>query len=152
MLSDLRLAAIVTSSPVESESAHGHIIPFAWSRVQRHRSGLFYVWPKAATAGAAGVRISADGVSVFYLKQWAADCHPVLRTNLIDGARNTRQRLGAHVGSIDVARTRPRHTARFRVAFAAMPAEQQTRICETLALMHELSGWTNDMLKREPSL
>ena len=99
MLSDLRLTAIVTSSPVESESAHGHLIPFAWSRVQRHRSGLFYVWPKAATAGAAGVRIGADGVPVFHLKQWAADCHrcgadchPVLRTNLIAWPRATRLR------------------------------------------------------------
>ena len=37
-------------------------------------------------------------------------------------------------------------------AFAAVPAEQQKRIRETQALMRDLSGWTNDMLKLEPSI
>ena len=37
-------------------------------------------------------------------------------------------------------------------AFAAEPAEQQKRIRETQALMRDLSGWTNDMLKLEPSI
>ena len=37
-------------------------------------------------------------------------------------------------------------------AFAAVPPEQQKRIRETQALMRDLSGWTNDMLKLEPSI
>ena len=37
-------------------------------------------------------------------------------------------------------------------AFAAVPAEQQKRIRETQALMRDLSGWTTDMLKLEPSI
>ena len=37
-------------------------------------------------------------------------------------------------------------------AFAAVPIEQQKRIRETQALMRDLSGWTNDMLKLEPSI
>ena len=37
-------------------------------------------------------------------------------------------------------------------AFAAVPPEQKKRIRETHALMRDLSGWTNDMLKLEPSI
>jgi len=37
-------------------------------------------------------------------------------------------------------------------AFAAEPALRQKRIRETQALMRDLSGWTDDMLKLEPSL
>ena len=37
-------------------------------------------------------------------------------------------------------------------AFAAVPPEQQKRIRETHALMRDLSGWTNDMLKLEPPI
>jgi DNA-binding transcriptional regulator GbsR (MarR family) len=37
-------------------------------------------------------------------------------------------------------------------AFATVPAEQQKRIRETQALMKDLSGWTNDMLKLEPTI
>ena len=36
--------------------------------------------------------------------------------------------------------------------FTAEPVEQQKRIRETQALMRDLSGWTNDMLKLEPSI
>ncbi len=36
--------------------------------------------------------------------------------------------------------------------FAAEPAELQKRIRETQALMRDLSGWTNDMVKLEPSI
>ena len=36
--------------------------------------------------------------------------------------------------------------------FAAIPTEQQKRIRETQVLMRDLSGWTNDMLKLEPSI
>ena len=36
--------------------------------------------------------------------------------------------------------------------FATEPVEQQKRIRETQALMRDLSGWTNDMLKLEPSI
>jgi DNA-binding transcriptional regulator GbsR (MarR family) len=37
-------------------------------------------------------------------------------------------------------------------AFAAEPADRQKRIRETQALMRDLSGWTDDMLKLEPSI
>lgn len=36
--------------------------------------------------------------------------------------------------------------------FAGEPADVQKRIRETQALMRDLSGWTNDMLKLEPSI
>lgn len=36
--------------------------------------------------------------------------------------------------------------------FAGEPADVQRRIRETQALMHSLSGWTDDMLKLEPSI
>jgi DNA-binding transcriptional regulator GbsR (MarR family) len=36
--------------------------------------------------------------------------------------------------------------------FATEPADVQKRIRETQALMRDLSGWTNDMLKLEPSI
>ena len=37
-------------------------------------------------------------------------------------------------------------------AFAAEPVDRQKRIRETQALMRDLSGWTDDMLKLEPSM
>jgi len=37
-------------------------------------------------------------------------------------------------------------------AFAAEPAAQQQRIRDTEALMRDLAGWTDDMLKLDPSL
>ena len=37
-------------------------------------------------------------------------------------------------------------------AFATEPTEQQKRIRETQALIRDLSGWTDDMLKLEPSI
>lgn len=37
-------------------------------------------------------------------------------------------------------------------AFAGIPAEQQKLIRQTQALMRDLSGWTNDMLKLEPTI
>lgn len=36
--------------------------------------------------------------------------------------------------------------------FSTEPADVQKRIRETQALMRDLSGWTNDMLKLEPSI
>ncbi len=36
--------------------------------------------------------------------------------------------------------------------FAAEPMDRQKRIRETQALMRDLSGWTDDMLKLEPSI
>ncbi len=37
-------------------------------------------------------------------------------------------------------------------AFAAVPAEQQKRTQATQALMRDLFGWTNDLLKLKPSI